>query len=134
MDVTQEVFMNAWVSIRNYDANKGTFYTWLAAIARNLCHKAKRKYASAQSIKGRLAERQVEESRTQEPSPEIVNGLETLPEQQREAVVLKIFDDLSTAQIAQILNTTENNVRVLIFRALRKLKQHLNSEMKNESM
>jgi RNA polymerase sigma-70 factor, ECF subfamily len=42
-----------------------------------------------------------------------------LPEDRRQAIVLRFVDELSTAEIAGILGRTEGAVRVLIHRALR---------------
>jgi RNA polymerase sigma-70 factor (ECF subfamily) len=34
-EVTQAVFLKVWDSLDSFDENKGTFFTWLATIARN---------------------------------------------------------------------------------------------------
>jgi len=44
-----------------------------------------------------------------------------------EVIIWHYVDDLSTKEIAQILNTKENNVRVLLHRALETLKKELSS-------
>lgn len=51
--------------------------------------------------------------------------LETLPRPQRAAVVLRFYDDLPFAQIAEILDCTESTARSHVHRALATLRQQL---------
>jgi RNA polymerase sigma-70 factor, ECF subfamily len=46
-----------------------------------------------------------------------------------EIIIWHYVDDLSTEEIAQILNKKENNVRVLLHRALETLKKEVNKEV-----
>lgn len=54
-----------------------------------------------------------------------VDLMQRLPERQREAVRMRHFDDLPTADIARRLDTSEGNVYVLLSRAYNSLKQML---------
>src|SRR5271156_5745929 len=36
-DILQEVFINIWININQYDVSKGHFYTWMRNIAINKC-------------------------------------------------------------------------------------------------
>jgi RNA polymerase sigma-70 factor (sigma-E family) len=66
----------------------------------------------------------VDESRL--PEQEAVWQLcATLPTQQRAAVVLRFYEDLSYAEIAQILHCTEPTARSHVHRALAKLREQL---------
>ena len=47
--------------------------------------------------------------------------IETLPRKEREALVLSAIEELSTAEIAEVLGTSESSVRSRIFRARRTL-------------
>ncbi len=58
----------------------------------------------------------------------ISNSLELLPENLREVIILRFIDDLSSKEAAEILNTTEVNIRVLQYRGLKKLKEVLKNE------
>ncbi len=49
--------------------------------------------------------------------------LEMLPERQKQIVVLKYFTELNSSQIAQRLKMTESNVRVQLFRAMKRLQE-----------
>ncbi len=51
--------------------------------------------------------------------------LADLPERQREAVVLRFFEDLSTEQTAAVMNCAEGTVKATLHQALRKLREKL---------
>lgn len=51
------------------------------------------------------------------------NKLLQLKDEYREAIALRFIDELSIAEIADILNKPKGNVRVLIFRAIEALKK-----------
>lgn len=53
----------------------------------------------------------------------INKALKLLPENLRDVLVLRFIDDLSAKEAADILDTTEVNIRVLQFRGLKKLKE-----------
>lgn len=48
----------------------------------------------------------------------------TLPPDQAEAVLLRVVGDLGVADVAEIMNCTEGNVRVLVHRGLKRLAEH----------
>jgi RNA polymerase sigma-70 factor (subfamily 1) len=55
-------------------------------------------------------------------------ALDTLPEDQRDALRLRYVDGLPTKEIAQRLNKTDGAIRVMLTRSLDKLKQLLGQE------
>ena len=57
----------------------------------------------------------------------VQKALNTLPENQRTAIVLSKYDDLSQKEIAAIMNTTEGAVEALIQRAKANLRDKLSS-------
>jgi RNA polymerase sigma-70 factor (ECF subfamily) len=52
---------------------------------------------------------------------QILALIDRLPSKEREALLLSAVEELSTAEIAQVLKTTESSVRSRIFRARREL-------------
>jgi RNA polymerase sigma-70 factor (ECF subfamily) len=56
-------------------------------------------------------------------------GLDTLPGRQREVVVLRDVEGLSSAEVCQVLAISEANQRVLLHRGRSKLRQVLESEL-----
>lgn len=60
---------------------------------------------------------------TERALKEIMAFLERLAEPYRDVVVLRYFNDLSVGEIAQIMETSENNVSVRLHRALEQIKK-----------
>lgn len=58
----------------------------------------------------------------------IMGALDTLPEKQREAVLLKFSGDLGYQEIADVLGTSVSNVGVLLHTALKSLRQSIEKE------
>ncbi|MEU8227426.1 SigE family RNA polymerase sigma factor [Kribbella sp. NPDC048915] len=56
----------------------------------------------------------------------------TLPDKQRAAVVLRFYEELSYAEIAQLLHCAEATARSHVHRALASLKTTLNTEQRTE--
>jgi RNA polymerase sigma-70 factor (ECF subfamily) len=54
--------------------------------------------------------------------------IDRLPKKEREALLLSAVEELSTAQAAAVLNTTESSVRSRIFRARHQLSLLLEKE------
>lgn len=58
----------------------------------------------------------------------ILNLMQTLPRKEREALLLSAIDELTTPEIASVLNTTESTIRSRIFRARRLMAGMLEKE------
>lgn len=57
---------------------------------------------------------------------QIVNRvIDSLPERQREAVMLRFFEQLSVDQSATVMGCAPGTVKALVFQALRNMRQHL---------
>ena len=56
-------------------------------------------------------------------------GLDSLPARQREVVLLRDVEDLTSAEVCQVLAISEANQRVLLHRGRSKLRQLLESEL-----
>jgi RNA polymerase sigma-70 factor, ECF subfamily len=139
-DLAQEVFLRVWQAARGYKA-KAKFTTWLYRIAANLCFnelKASRRkkwlwFFQADTDEQRVGEEGFSDS---SPSPEdlllsrerslqITNALQSLPENQRMALILKRYDDLSYDEIGRILNCSVSAVESLLVRAKKNLQEKL---------
>jgi RNA polymerase sigma factor (sigma-70 family) len=127
-DVVQETFVKF--------QNNGAFQspepaTWLFTVCRNgalnVCRKERRmQYRDEEFIEAREAEQQpmpFERLEQQEAAGFLLRIVTTLPPRQQEVLQLKFQNDLSYQQIAEITETTANNVGVLIHTALKTLRQ-----------
>ena len=142
-DLTQEIFIQAYQTLSGFKGD-ATFSTWIYRIAVNTCLNKTRK--SSKSLIVQRFEMVFGNSKKQEysfPTPDSENpenilildehrelvqrALESLPENQRTAIVLSKYDDLSQKQIAEIMKTSEGAVEALIQRAKSNLREKLSS-------
>jgi RNA polymerase sigma factor (sigma-70 family) len=130
-DVLAETYLIAW---RRFDAiPKGDrARLWLFGVARNLLLKRATGLGARRVLVERLA---AELARAQPPYPsdddersaQLRAALAALPERDREIMMLTAWEDLTPKQIAAVLSTPVNVVRVRLHRARRRLKRELST-------
>ena len=133
LDIVSDVFEKAFVKVRSL-RSRDAFGSWLFTIARNEVSSHWRKEKPAQKAAREAA---IENELHRQPkSPEdvlvhkerlaflstLVGGL---PKREQEIIALKFDAELTNREIASVLSTSEVNVRVTIFRALRKLRARM---------
>jgi RNA polymerase sigma-70 factor (ECF subfamily) len=140
-DLAQNVFVQVWKSAPRYQAS-AKFSTWLFTIARNLClnelrrrarHPAEPLDAPHPEQEGEPLHQVADLQTTSPPAALLQNELEqkieealaALPENQRTAVLLCRQDELSYAEIAQVLGCSLSATKSLIHRGRETLKQKL---------
>ena len=132
-DITQETFLKALKSADRFEGSS-SLYTWLCAIAKNLwinkCKKEGREVSSEQAeIKTAsggisLEERIVE----QDMSIRIHEVLHQLNEPYKEVFSLRVFGQLSFAQIAHLFSKTESWARVTYHRARKMIAEKMRKD------
>ncbi len=139
-DLAQEVFVRAFQSAPKYEP-KAAFSTWLYRIATNLAlnylrdHKPQLSRSLDSDLEGEegaprlevrdkaaLADERLLE---REKVLQIRQALASLPENQRLAVVLTKYQELSLRDAGEILNCSETAVKSLLFRAYTTLRETL---------
>ena len=127
-DVVQETF----VKFQRNGAlqRKDEPATWLFTVCRNaalnVCRKESRMmYVDEEVIEARGNEQPMpfDQLQQKEATGFLLQIVGTLPPRQQEVIQLKFQNDLSYQQIAEILQTTANNVGVLLHTALKTLRQ-----------
>jgi RNA polymerase sigma-70 factor, ECF subfamily len=129
-DLTAETFAQAWLSRRTFrDEAKGSALPWLLGIARNVARESARRNAVETRARRRLGlpidlasedgYDEVEERLS--PRQALARGLETLPEHEREALELRVVEELSYEQVADELGVRPAAARLRVSRALRRL-------------
>jgi len=137
-DLSQDAFMRAFSRIKQFDG-RSSFYTWFYRLVVNLCLDHTRR-------KGRVVWERLERENdgavealeiTDEsalPEDEAIaneakrradQALESMPNKQRTAFVLRNHQGLPIADIAKVMKTTEGTVRVYLHRAVAALRQSL---------
>jgi RNA polymerase sigma factor (sigma-70 family) len=127
-DVVQETFVKFQQNgaLRREDEPA----TWLFAVCRNaalnVCRKERRMmYVDEEVIEARESEQPMpfDELEQKEARGFLLRIVGTLPLRQQEVIQLKFQNDLSYQQIAEIMQTSANNVGVLLHTALKTLRQ-----------
>jgi RNA polymerase sigma factor (sigma-70 family) len=126
-DMTSEVFLKAMENFETFDQEKN-FGVWVYRIAHNhlvdYFRKAKMDTVEIEEVidlikdKGDL----VNELDVKLSMEQVMSQLESIPQLQKEVILLKYVNDLENEEIAKVLNTNEAHVRVLQSRALGNLK------------
>ena len=148
-DVVQETLAEAARRLPDYLRDRPLpFYPWLrrltadrlAVLYRRHVRAANRAVAreepplpdrSALALADRLFARQSNPSarlRRQERRDRVRSALAALPDRDREVLVLRYLEDLSTADAAAVLGVGEGAVKMRLVRALQRLRDHLDEE------
>jgi RNA polymerase sigma-70 factor (ECF subfamily) len=129
-DVSQEVFLKLHRDLRKL-RQSSEVPAWLYRVTVNACFDKRRKARRSRLVP-------IEETaaawRSNSPSPEdfaryqqdrrrLESGMKTLTDRERAAIALREFEGLSTAEVAEILGSTESTVRVQISAARVKLRR-----------
>ena len=125
LDLSQDVFLKAYQNIRKLD-DATRFGPWLFRIAHNEAYSLFRKRRPESDFEdAELIER--EPARSAAPDLTIAVGvaLDRLTPEQREAVVLKVYEGFKFDEIAEILGTPVSTIKSRLYTALDLLKAEL---------
>lgn len=134
-EVSQEAFLRAYKNLQGFK-KEARFSSWLYQIALNLCRDRLRRRrgrelvsldAVAEAAPGRLrtdpSALELVESR--DLARRIAAAVEALPEEQREVVVLKEYEELTFPEVAEVLGIPVSTVKTRLYRALGQLRLRL---------
>jgi RNA polymerase sigma-70 factor (ECF subfamily) len=122
-DLTQEVFLRVFRTLKSFRAGEGSFLVWLTRLTRNLLidhyrrNRTDRVTDSIEDQLGVLEEKASLSTRTdgmlagREASEVLQAGLARLSPELREAVILRDVEELEYREIAQVLNVPEGTVK-----------------------
>lgn len=132
-DATERTFLAALRALDGFRDQGASFRAWLFRIARNMI-------ANSHRSRFRRRSTTLDELDQHPPAPDadpaamsvradelraVRRVLAGLPDDRRQVVLLRFAEDLSTREIAQVLDRSEGAVRVLLHRALRDLAARL---------
>jgi len=140
-DLTQDVFIKVYNNACHYKP-KAKFQTWLYQITRNTClnELRRRKHAATSldktcEINGNPLKQELADSDSLNPDERIDKketaqavreAIAALPENQRIAVTLRRYEQLSYDDIAHTMDCSSSSVKSLLSRAKLNLKEKLN--------
>lgn len=123
-DLTSRVFLKAWDALPRYRRSGAPFSAWLYRIARNVVidhHRGARPMVDLETQADSLQDFGETPERTAEDSlaaREIHRAMQALTGEQREVLILKFIDELTTSQIASILGKRPGAIRAMQMRGL----------------
>jgi RNA polymerase sigma-70 factor (ECF subfamily) len=126
-DLTSQTFLQAYSKIHQYNPEKGAFGAWLYRVARNLMIDEVRRHQPTESIDQHFDlkdDTNIETDTDRELNREAVQKLlQTLPEDARELLTLRLWDELSYAEIALIMGKNEGALKMQFSRLIKKLQE-----------
>jgi RNA polymerase sigma-70 factor (ECF subfamily) len=134
-DATERIFLAALRALPSFRDQGSTFRAWLFRIAHNTVANAHRSRArrpaeplpdwfeppSADADPARLVA-------LADELHEVRHAIERMSEDRRQVILLRFVDELSTSEIAEVLDRTPGAVRVLLHRSLRELAARLDHD------
>jgi|TARA_B110000503_G_scaffold114489_1_gene172104 RNA polymerase sigma-70 factor (ECF subfamily) len=133
-DVTQESLLRLWKAAPGWDATRAKITTWLYRVTSNLCIDCLRK-------SNRNSGDEVPEVADETPGIDLKlqataraqalqHALQTLPDRQRQAMILRHIEDLSNPEISDIMEISVEAVESLVSRGKRALASTLAPQKK----
>lgn len=130
-DLLQESFEKLHRNRDKYSAQY-PFLPWIFTISRNTLmdyyKKSESKLINATSSSEGLIDNLIAPALESSSLPDLTNALSSLPQAQKRAIELRYMAEWSFSQIAIELETTEENIRQLISRGIKKLKLSFNKK------
>jgi RNA polymerase sigma-70 factor (ECF subfamily) len=125
LDLSQDVFLKAYQNIRKLD-DTARFGPWLFRIAHNEAYSLFRKRRpEADHEDETLIEREPARSVAPDLTIAVTAALDRLTPEQREAVVLKVYEGFKFDEMALILGTPVSTIKSRLYTALELLKSEL---------
>ncbi|MCA0430980.1 MAG: sigma-70 family RNA polymerase sigma factor [Bacteroidetes bacterium] len=126
-DVTSQVFLKALSNLQNYQFKGVPFASWLYRIAYNEMMLVYRNLKDKRAVNADIGDLKFICDETNEPFfeeyiPVIKKLITELDEEDLMLVEMRFFEKRPFKEIAEILNTTEGNAKVKMFRVIEKLK------------
>lgn len=127
-DLTQDVFLRVFRSLKSFDLGSGTFRVWLTSLTRNLLidhYRKTRKEKMVDSIEERTTELEEAGSAAGRPEGRVAGreagellrtALARLSPELREAVILRDLEEMEYREIADVLKVPDGTVKSRISR------------------
>lgn len=130
-DLAQDVFLRAWEKRELFDPKKSSLKNWIYVIARNIVIDFYRKNKEQFSIEDEdyFQNETVNENDQVENEiyiKKVMSKLKELDSIEQEIIILRYIQELNIGEISKILEKSRGATRVMLHRAMNKLKEKLN--------
>ncbi len=126
-DLMQETFLRAFQQRAKYRAKGYSYLTYLLTIAHNLLidHYRKSKSIPVEDIPTDAVPYEITDELVNKSDAEALwRALQTLPQTNRDALLMFYQQDMSVTDIAKVMSTSENAVKLNLSRTRRRLAGH----------
>jgi RNA polymerase sigma-70 factor, ECF subfamily len=126
-DITSQVFLKAMLHLHKYEFKGLPFGSWLYRIARSEVYqlfkenKAERTISTESEQISHIFE-EIKEDQSELYHQRLIQVIKELPEAELQLVEMRFFENKLFREIGEILEITENNAKVRLYRVLDKLK------------
>jgi RNA polymerase sigma factor (sigma-70 family) len=132
-DLTQQVFLKAWQAIHRYKRTESPFVAWLMTISHNVIvdfHRTRRDKADleTETLADDPASRPEQTTEAGFEQRRLRRVILQLGSDEQQVVVLRFMEGFEFREIASVIGKKEGNVRVILHRALVKLRNILEKE------
>lgn len=128
-DLASQTFLKAVENVQKFNPDKGTFSSWLYCIARNTVidyYRTHKVEANIEDIFDLAEENDILGDLDRKANLEKVKShLAGLTPEQREVLIMRVWQEMSYLEISEVLGKSEESCRVLFSRTLMKLKQEI---------
>ncbi len=133
-DLTQQVFLKAWQAIDRYKKTASPFVAWLMTISHNLVvdfyrTKKDKTYLEAEVVADDLASSPEQVAEARYVQQQLRRVILQLPGEQQQVILLRFIEGFEFKEIASLLGKSDGAIRVILHRALARLRQILEREM-----
>ncbi len=127
-DLVSDVFTKALEKINSYNPDKGAFSAWLYRIARNAVidyYRTRKTVVAIDDIFDLgVDDRTPEAHDAVHALGKVTDYLKTLTPKQREIITLRVWEEKSYREIAEIVGGTEDSVKMAFSRSIRDVREH----------
>jgi RNA polymerase sigma-70 factor (ECF subfamily) len=128
-DLSQRTFVNAFRNIRGFDG-RSSFKTWLYRIAINVCKNhfrddPRRREVNIEGMVFVDGTNALEHMISEEERRRLSLALNELPEKQRHTIILKVHQELTYKEIAEITGSSEGTAKANFHFGVKKLRKIL---------
>jgi RNA polymerase sigma-70 factor (ECF subfamily) len=123
-DILQEVWLRTYSKRQTFDG-RGSFFGWLLMVSRTVGMAAVRKRMREPGTEGLPDPAAQGDPDAGMLSDTLRDAVLTLPPRQRDVVLLRLVDGLSTAETARLLQCADGTVKATLHQATRKLRDLL---------
>lgn len=132
-DLTSLTFMKALEKIKSFNGGKSSFSAWIYAIARNNVidhYRTSKNDFNIDDVWDLSGNEDIaRDAELRQKLGKVEEYLKTLKADHREIIILRVWEDMSYKEIAEITGKSEGNSKMIFFRAMKELKEKMPLEL-----